>query len=45
MRNGADVIVYETSDTSFQGSWAPQQQAALAAVRAAETGRPVTRGR
>jgi apolipoprotein N-acyltransferase len=35
------VIVYQTSDTTFQASWAPAQHAALSAVRAAETGRPV----
>src|SRR5690242_6013884 len=39
-RHGAQLIVYQTSDSTFQGSWAPAQHAALAAVRAAETGRP-----
>jgi apolipoprotein N-acyltransferase len=39
--HGAQVIVYQTSDSTFQGSWAPEQHAALSAVRAAETGRPV----
>lgn len=38
---GAQVIVYQSSTSSFQNSWAPQQHAALGAVRAAETGRPV----
>ena len=38
---GAQMIVYESSTSSFQGSWAPPQHAALGAVRAAETGRPV----
>ena len=38
---GAQLIVYQTSDSTFQGSWAPAQHAALSAVRAAETGRPV----
>jgi apolipoprotein N-acyltransferase len=38
---GAQVILYQTSDSTFQGSWAPAQHAALSAVRAAETGRPV----
>ena len=38
---GAQLIVYQTSDTTFQGSWAPAQHASLSAVRAAETGRPV----
>ena len=39
--HGAQVIIYQTSDSTFQGSWAPAQHAALGAVRAAETGRPV----
>jgi len=39
--SGAQVIVYQTSDSTFQASWAPAQHAALGAVRAAETGRPV----
>jgi apolipoprotein N-acyltransferase len=39
--NGAQVIFYQTSDSTFQASWAPAQHAALGAVRAAETGRPV----
>ena len=39
--HGAQVIAYQTSDTTFQRSWAPAQHAALSAVRAAETGRPV----
>ena len=38
--HGAQVIVYQTSDSTFQASWAPAQHAALSAVRAAETGRP-----
>ncbi len=42
--HGAEVIVYESSTSSFQGSWAPPQHAALGAVRAAETGRPVVQG-
>jgi apolipoprotein N-acyltransferase len=37
---GAQVIVYQSSTSSFQSSWAPPQHAALGAVRAAETGRP-----
>ena len=40
-RLGAQLIVYQTSDSTFQQSWAPAQHAALGAVRAAETGRPV----
>jgi apolipoprotein N-acyltransferase len=39
--HGAQVIVYQTSDSTFQGSWAPAQHGSLSAVRAAETGRPV----
>ncbi|MGO8960284.1 MAG: apolipoprotein N-acyltransferase [Streptosporangiaceae bacterium] len=39
--HGAQVIVYQTSDSTFQDSWAPAQHAALGALRAAETGRPV----
>jgi apolipoprotein N-acyltransferase len=38
---GAQLIVYQTSDSTFQRSWAPAQHASLSAVRAAETGRPV----
>jgi apolipoprotein N-acyltransferase len=38
---GAQLIIYQTSDTTFQQSWAPAQHASLSAVRAAETGRPV----
>jgi apolipoprotein N-acyltransferase len=40
-RRGAGLIVYQTSDSTFQGSWAPAQHASLGALRAAETGRPV----
>jgi len=38
---GAQVIVYQTADSTFQGTWALEQHAALDALRAAETGRPV----
>jgi apolipoprotein N-acyltransferase len=38
---GAQLIVYQTSDSTFQRTWAPAQHASLGAVRAAETGRPV----
>lgn len=38
---GADVIVVQSSTWTFQDSWAPQQHASLAALRAAESGRPV----
>ena len=37
---GAQLLIYQTSDATFQGSWAPEQHASLAALRAAETGRP-----
>ena len=40
-RAGAEMIVYQSSSSTFQDSWEPDQQAALAAVRAVETGRPV----
>ena len=40
-RRGAQLIVYQTSDSPFPGSWAPAQHASLGALRAAETGRPV----
>jgi apolipoprotein N-acyltransferase len=39
--HGGQLIIYQTSDSTFQASWAPAQHAALSAVRAAETGRPV----
>jgi apolipoprotein N-acyltransferase len=39
--HGAQVMIYQTEDTTFQTSWAPAQHAALSATRAAETGRPV----
>ena len=38
---GAQVIVYQSSTSTFQGTWGPDQHASLAALRAAETGRPV----
>ncbi|MBV9451781.1 MAG: apolipoprotein N-acyltransferase [Streptosporangiaceae bacterium] len=39
--NGAQVIVYQSSTPTFQGTWGPDQHGSLSAVRAAETGRPV----
>jgi apolipoprotein N-acyltransferase len=39
--DGADVLVAQSSTSSFQHSWAPEQHASLAALRAAETGRPM----
>ena len=38
---GAQVIVVQSSTATFQDTAAPQQHASLAALRAAETGRPV----
>ncbi|MFF3608004.1 apolipoprotein N-acyltransferase [Streptomyces sp. NPDC002463] len=40
-RDGADLLVVQSSTSTFQDSWAPAQHASLAALRAAETGRPV----
>ncbi len=37
----ADVIVLQTATTTFQGTWAQPQHAALAALRAVESGRTV----
>ncbi|WP_030743658.1 apolipoprotein N-acyltransferase [Streptomyces sp. NRRL S-31] len=39
--DGADVLLGQSSTSSFQHSWAPEQHASLAALRAAETGRPM----
>jgi apolipoprotein N-acyltransferase len=39
--NGAQLIAYQSSTPTFQGTWGPDQHASLAAIRAAETGRPV----
>jgi apolipoprotein N-acyltransferase len=41
--HGAQLIVYQTSDSTWQAGWewVQAQHAALSAVRAAETGRPV----
>jgi apolipoprotein N-acyltransferase len=39
--HGAQVIVYQTADSTFQGTWALAQHASMDALRAAETGRPV----
>jgi len=36
---GAQLLVFQSATTTFQGSWAPDQHASIAAVRAAETGR------
>ena len=39
--HGAQLIVYQSATSTFQSTWGPDQHASLAAVRAAETGRPV----
>jgi apolipoprotein N-acyltransferase len=39
--DGADLLLAQSSTSSFQHSWAPEQHASLAALRAAETGRPM----
>ncbi|NUO42880.1 MAG: apolipoprotein N-acyltransferase [Streptomyces sp.] len=39
--SGAEVLIAQSSTSSFQDSWAPEQHASLAALRAAETGRPM----
>ncbi|MFD6416259.1 apolipoprotein N-acyltransferase [Streptomyces sp. NPDC060194] len=40
-RSGAQLLVAQSATSSFQDSWAPAQHASLAALRAAENGRPV----
>ncbi|MDQ3431232.1 MAG: apolipoprotein N-acyltransferase, partial [Actinomycetota bacterium] len=40
-RSGADLLVVQSSTSTFQDSAAPEQHAALAGVRARETGLPV----
>ena len=37
---GAQLIVYQSSTPTFQGTWGPDQHGSMAAIRAAETGRP-----
>ncbi|MES5823943.1 apolipoprotein N-acyltransferase [Streptomyces sp. RG80] len=39
--DGAQVLIAQSSTSTFQWSWAPEQHASLAALRAAETGRPM----
>lgn len=41
VRRGADVVVMQTADWTFQGSWGPEHHASVSAVRAVETGRSV----
>ncbi|MER6980746.1 apolipoprotein N-acyltransferase [Streptomyces carpinensis] len=40
-RDGAVVLLAQSSTSTFQHSWAPEQHASLGALRAAETGRPM----
>ncbi|MCX3060966.1 apolipoprotein N-acyltransferase [Streptomyces beihaiensis] len=40
-RDGAQLLLAQSSTSTFQDSWAPAQHASLAALRAAETGRPM----
>ncbi|MFF2848176.1 apolipoprotein N-acyltransferase [Streptomyces sp. NPDC058001] len=39
--DGAQLLLAQSATSSFQHSWAPPQHASLAALRAAETGRPM----
>ncbi|MET9881583.1 apolipoprotein N-acyltransferase [Streptomyces sp. NPDC006430] len=40
-RDGSDLLIAQSATSTFQHSWAPAQHASLAALRAAEDGRPV----
>lgn len=40
-RDGAQLLIAQSSTSSFQHGWAPAQHASLGALRAAENGRPV----
>lgn len=40
-RRGADLLLAQSSTSTFQHSWAPARHASPAALRAAETGRPM----
>ncbi|MGP3770823.1 apolipoprotein N-acyltransferase [Streptomyces sp. SDT5-1] len=40
-KDGAQVLLAQSSTSTFQRSWAPEQHASLGALRAAETGRPM----
>ncbi|MFJ3911135.1 apolipoprotein N-acyltransferase [Streptomyces vinaceus] len=40
-RDGAALLIAQSATSSFQRSWAPAQHASLAALRAAEDGRPM----
>jgi apolipoprotein N-acyltransferase len=39
--DGAQILLAQSSTSTFQHTWAPAQHASLGAVRAAETGRPM----
>ncbi|WP_351234685.1 apolipoprotein N-acyltransferase [Streptomyces sp. NPDC002133] len=41
VRSGTQLLVAQSATSTFQDSWAPAQHASLAALRAAETGRPM----
>lgn len=41
VRDGAQLLVAQSSTSTFQNSWAPGQHASLGALRAAESGRPM----
>ncbi|MET7857390.1 apolipoprotein N-acyltransferase [Streptomyces sp. NPDC005318] len=40
-RDGAQLLIAQSSTSSFQHTWAPEQHASLGALRAAENGRPM----
>ncbi|WUW25488.1 apolipoprotein N-acyltransferase [Streptomyces sp. NBC_01463] len=40
-RDGAQLLIAQSSTSSFQNGWAPGQHASLGALRAAENGRPM----
>jgi apolipoprotein N-acyltransferase len=40
-RRGAQLLLAQSATSTFQDSWAPEQHASLAAMRAAENGRPM----
>ncbi|MFD0021738.1 apolipoprotein N-acyltransferase [Streptomyces sp. NPDC058382] len=40
-RDGAQLLIAQSSTSSFQHGWAPAQHASLGALRAAENGRPM----
>ncbi|WP_078655827.1 apolipoprotein N-acyltransferase [Streptomyces fulvoviolaceus] len=40
-QDGAELLIAQSATSTFQQSWAPEQHASLAALRAAESGRPM----